>query len=71
MKRRKIKPLGSLFSVNSPEIVYEQKATIKSNNRINKAANLPKLTKFWIRVAAVNSAGQGGFSDPASVYVNG
>ena len=35
------------------------------------ASGLPKLTKVWIRVAAVNSAGQGGFSDPVSVYVNG
>ena len=35
------------------------------------AANLPKAAKVWIRVAAVNTAGQGGFSDPVHVYVNG
>jgi len=35
------------------------------------ATNLPRNTKVWIRIAAINSAGQGGFSDPVHVYVNG
>ena len=35
------------------------------------ASNLPRNTKVWIRIAAINSAGQGGFSDPVHVYVNG
>ncbi|MEY4877409.1 MAG: hypothetical protein RL708_2559 [Bacteroidota bacterium] len=43
---------------------------VSSKSRYTAEA-LPANVQIWIRVAAINSAGQGGFSEPVQVFIKG